>query len=143
MIQSDFPVANKPYQVIGDMLDISETEVIERIKKLKEAGIIRRIGGVFDSRKLGYYSTLCALKASEEEIEKIAAIVNAIPGVTHNYVRNHAYNMWFTLIGPSKEEVDNTIKELKRKIKVKEIMNLPAVNFFKVRVKFDLYQQCK
>lgn len=143
IMQSDFPVTNKPYQRIADMLGISEAEVIGRLRRLKEEGIIRRVGGVFDSRKLGYYSTLCALKVPEEELEETAAIVNKLPGVTHNYVRNHSYNMWFTLIAPSETDINNTIKDLKEKTRVKEIMNLPAVNFFKVRVKFDLFKEKK
>ncbi|AOY74876.1 AsnC family transcriptional regulator [Clostridium formicaceticum] len=138
MLQSDFPITNRPYADLGEQLGIKEEEVIKRISQLKEEGFIRRIGGVFDSRKLGYYSTLCALQVPEEQVAKVADTINALPEVTHNYIRNHAYNMWFTLIGPSKEHVEKKIEEIQQEVGAERMMNLPAVNFFKVNVKFNL-----
>lgn len=67
---------------------------------MRESGLIRRLGANFQSAKLGFRSTLCAAKVPEEQLEQFIAEVNAIPGVTHNYLRNHSYNIWFTLIGP-------------------------------------------
>ncbi|AKL96805.1 transcriptional regulator AsnC family [Clostridium aceticum] len=138
LLQSDFPISHRPYADLGEQLGITEEEVIKRISELKEEGIIRRVGGVFDSRKLGYYSTLCALQVPEEQVPQVADVINTFPEVTHNYIRNHDYNMWFTLIGPSKEYVEKRIEEIQQKTRAEEIMNLPAVNFFKVNVKFNL-----
>ncbi len=104
-IQSDFPVESRPFQALGEELEISEDEVIERIKSLKEQKIIRRLGGVFDSKKLGYQSTLIAMRVPPEKIEETAQVVSAYDGVTHNYERQDVYNLWFTLICESQERI--------------------------------------
>ena len=101
LIQSSFPLASRPYAVIGETVGIPEQEAFERVTRLKERKIIRRLGANFQSKKLGFRSTLCAAKVPEERIEGFVAEVNAQPGVTHNYLRDHEYNIWFTCIGPS------------------------------------------
>jgi len=102
LIQSNFPLVAEPYREIGTILGIGEDEVMERIKRLKENGVFRRLGGIFDSRKLGYAGTLCAIKVPENRIDETAAVINSFPGVTHNYLREHSFNMWFTVLAPSK-----------------------------------------
>jgi len=81
-IQTDFPITERPYQEIGNQLKISEREVIDRIQKLKEKGIIRRIGGNFNTKKLNFTSTLCAAKVRENEVDQFVRIVHRYPGVT-------------------------------------------------------------
>ncbi|MBW2138430.1 MAG: Lrp/AsnC family transcriptional regulator, partial [Deltaproteobacteria bacterium] len=95
-IQSEFPIERRPYLEIGKRLGLGEEDVLERVKRLKENGIIRRIGGSFHSRKLNFTSTLCAAKVPDEKLDQFVATVNRYPGVTHNYRRNHDYNVWFT-----------------------------------------------
>src|SRR6056297_2113054 len=112
VIQYDFPIANRPYQLIGETLDLSEEEVIRRITNLKEEKIIRRVGGIFSSKKIGYKSMLCAIKATPEDADSVAEIINCYQGVTHNYNRNHEYNVWFTLITESEEAKEAIIKEI-------------------------------
>jgi len=138
LIQSNFPVVQRPYEAIGQQLGISEQEVLERISRLQQAGIIRRLGGLFDSRKLGYTGTLCALQVPEADIDRVAKIINSYPGITHNYLRNHRYNMWFTLLAPSEQHINEILTEIKQKTGLTELLNLPAVNIFKVRVNFNL-----
>ena len=89
IIQTDFPLAPRPYAVLGDKLGISEQEALERVRALKKKKIIRRLGANFQSAKLGFRSTLCAAKVPEDKLEAFIADVNARPGVTHNYLRNH------------------------------------------------------
>jgi len=137
-IQKDFPVHSRPYLEIASQLAVSEEEVIERICKLKTAGLIRRLGGIFDSRKLGYTSTLCAIKVPEERIQEVADLINYYPGVTHNYLRNHSYNIWFTYIAPSEEDIKNALGEIKKKTQIEDLLYLPATNFFKINVNFSL-----
>ncbi|MDD2421921.1 MAG: Lrp/AsnC family transcriptional regulator, partial [Heliobacteriaceae bacterium] len=103
------------------------------VQKLKERGIIRRIGGVFDSRRLGYRATLCALKVPPDRVDAVAAIVNGYPGVTHNYLREHEYNMWFTLIAPTAAKMAAIIAEIKARTGC-ELQNLPASRVFKIKV---------
>ncbi|SMB92249.1 transcriptional regulator, AsnC family [Desulfonispora thiosulfatigenes DSM 11270] len=137
MIQDKFPISQRPYMEIGEKLSISENEVIERIKVMKESGLIRRMGGVFDSRKLGYKSTLCAMEVSEEKLPEVIEIVNSYIGVTHNYIRRHEYNLWFTLITPSKEHLDKVVNEITEKTGIK-VNNLPAERLFKIKVNFHI-----
>lgn len=137
-IQSDFPIATRPFLPIAEALGITESDVIGRVKRLKEVGIIRRIGGNFVPEKLGYVSTLCAAKVPDEKIESFAEIVNRYPGVTHNYTRDGEYNIWFTFIAPSREKISSYLEEIARETAVTDIINLPATKVFKIKAHFDL-----
>jgi len=137
-IQSDFPIAPNPFFELGKRLNLSELDVIERIKRLKDKGIIRRIGGNLHSSRLNFVSTLCAAKVPEEKIDRFVEIVNHYPGVTHNYLRNHNYNIWFTFIAQDMAYIDNALKQISEKTGVIEILNLPAVKTFKIKVDFEV-----
>ena len=137
IIQTDFPLAPRPYAVLGDKLGISEQEALERVRALKKKKIIRRLGANFQSAKLGFRSTLCAAKVPEDKLEAFIADVNARPGVTHNYLRNHAYNVWFTLIGDSWEAMCDTLDGISARHGI-PILNLPAARLYKIRVDFPM-----
>jgi len=138
IIQSEFPITVRPYREVSERVHVGEEEVLERIKILKKEGIIRRIGGNFDSRRLNFASTLCAAKVPKGVIEAFVEVVNQYPGVTHNYLRDHEYNVWFTFIAPSMGYIRNALKEISRTTGVTEIRNLPAVKMFKIRVDFEV-----
>jgi DNA-binding Lrp family transcriptional regulator len=137
-IQSDFPMTKRPYLSIAENLDLSENEVIKRLEQLKKKGIIRRIGGNFVPEKLGFVSTLCAAKVPEDKIERFARTVNRYPGVTHNYQRDHNYNIWFTFIAQSMDEIKGNLEDISRETGVEAIINLPATKMYKIRAHFDL-----
>ena len=137
-IQSDFPITPRPYRSIAEELGLTEDEVLARIRRLKKSGIIRRIGGNFTPEKLGFVSTLCAAKVPEEKISQFAQVVNRYPGVTHNYRRENKYNIWFTFIAPSMEEIRASLKQIAAETGVTEILNLPATKVFKIRAEFKL-----
>jgi siroheme decarboxylase len=137
-IQSDFPITSRPYNSIGDDLGIPETEVMDRLIRLKNMGIIRRIGGNFVPGKLGFVSTLCAAHVPEEKIGDFAQIVNQFTGVTHNYQRDNRYNVWFTFIAPSREIILKNLQLISRQSGVVEIIDLPATRVYKIRAQFDL-----
>lgn len=138
LIQSDFPINSRPYLAIAQKLNISESEAVSRVSDLKESGIIRRIGGNFVPYKLGYVSTLCAAIVPEEKIELFARTVNEYPGVTHNYTRDNRFNVWFTFIARSREEIESNLADIAEKTDVKDIINLPSTKVFKVRAHFNL-----
>ena len=138
IIQSDFPISARPYLEIGDKVHLGEQEVFERVRSLKKKGIIRRIGGNFDSRQLNFSSTLCAAKVPQEAIDGFVKAVNRYPGVTHNYLRDHEYNVWFTFIAPSMAHIGKALEEISRTTGVTEIRSLPAVKMFKIRVDFEV-----
>ena len=137
-LQTGFPICVRPYEEIGRELGISEQEVIDRLAKMKQAGTIRRIGANVVPKKLGYTSTLCAARVPEEEIDRFAGVVNRNPGVTHNYLRDHDYNVWFTVISPSMEEIEQFLEEVKRETGISEILNMPAEKVFKLRAEFTV-----
>ncbi|OQY01472.1 MAG: AsnC family protein [Desulfobacteraceae bacterium 4572_130] len=137
-IQNSFPIDSRPYKIIGLELNLSEKQIISRIKNLKKNGIIRRIGANFVPKKLGFYSTLCAAKVSNEKIDKFVKIVNSYSGVTHNYMREHKYNIWFTFIASSPDEIKKNLKEISEKTGVANILNLPATDIFKISAQFKV-----
>jgi siroheme decarboxylase len=136
-IQSHFPIASRPYAEVGRRVGASEAEVIRRVEKMYEAGVIRRIGANFTSRKLGYTSTLCAAEVPPEGLAGFARAVNRYPGVTHNYLRRHRYNVWFTLIAESEERLQEILAEIHRATGV-EVLSLPAREIFKIKVDFPV-----
>lgn len=137
-IQSEFPIASRPYQVLGAELGLEEAEVIERVARMRRSGIIRRIGGNFVPGKLGYVSTLCAARVPEGEVARFAQAVNRHPGVTHNYLRANSFNVWFTFIAPSMEEIEAKLQQIAAETGVTEILNLPATRVFKIKAQFDV-----
>ena len=137
-IQSDFPIEARPFQELGNRLKLSEDEILGRVRRLKEDGVIRRIGGNFNSKKLNFTSTLCAAKVPEAKIDEFVKAVNRYPGVTHNYLRNHEYNIWFTFIAENMAIINDAIKEITILTGVTEIRNLPAVKMFKIKVDFEV-----
>jgi len=137
-IQANFPISARPYFELGERLGIPEDTVLERVKRLKSEGIIRRVGGSMNSRKLGFVSTLCAAMVPEDKIDAFVEAVNNYKGVTHNYQRKNRYNIWFTFIGPSMEFIKNCLLEISRKTGVSTILNMPAVRTFKIRVEFEV-----
>ena len=137
-IQSDFPITSRPYLAVANELNLTEREVIERVARLKKTGIIRRIGGNFVPGKLGFVSTLCAAKVQADNIDQFARVVNRYPGVTHNYRRDNTYNVWFTFIAPSMEEINANLKKIAEETGVTDILNLPATKVFKIKAQFDV-----
>ena len=137
MIQSGFPLEPRPYAVIGAETGVSEEEAFARVRAMRERGLIRRIGANFQSAKLGYHSTLCAAKVPEEKLESFIAAVNARPGVTHNYLREHELNVWFTCIGPSQEAVTAELAAITAETGL-PILNLPATRLYKIKVDFRM-----
>lgn len=137
IIQTAFPLARRPYDQIGQQVGLTEAETLARVRALTEKGVIRRIGANFQSKKLGWHSTLCSAAVPNDKLESFIAQVNALPGVTHNYLRQHRQNVWFTLIGPSWEAVQETLAQLTRDTGI-GILNLPATKLYKIQVDFKM-----
>jgi DNA-binding Lrp family transcriptional regulator len=137
-IQSDFPITPRPYDEIGKQAGISEDEVMARLTHLKDKQIIRRIGGNFVPEKLGYVSTLCAAQVPENRIQDFMTAVNRFPGVTHNYLRDDPFNIWFTFIARSMDEIKANLEKIASETGITRILNLPATRTFKIKAQFDL-----
>ncbi len=139
IIQSDFPLVSRPYSHIGSDLGLTQAEVLARIRAMQQKGIIRRIGANFHSRKLGWKSTLCAASVPEDRLNDFISTVNTYSGVTHNYLRRHTYNIWFTYIGPSWEDIERDIADISHRTGIK-VLNFPAQRMFKIKVDFPMQE---
>ncbi|HSO71202.1 MAG TPA: AsnC family transcriptional regulator [Thermodesulfobacteriota bacterium] len=137
-IQSHFPLRSRPFREVGKKLRLSEKEVILRVSRLKNEGIIRRLGANFNSRRLGFTSTLCAAKVPEDKLAGFIETVNRYQGVTHNYERDGDYNIWFTFIGDSTKTIEQALEEIKAGTGINELISLPAEKIFKIRVDFEV-----
>ncbi|MEA3418443.1 MAG: Lrp/AsnC family transcriptional regulator [Campylobacterota bacterium] len=138
-MQNSFPMAEKPFHELAKELDTTPEEVIDLVQKLKDEKIIRQTSAIFDTKRLGYKSSLVAFKVAEEKINEAAEIINSHPGVSHNYLRNHDYNIWFTMaVAPdSKLGLEKTIEILAEKTGAEDFIILPTLKMFKISVKMD------
>jgi len=141
LVQADFPVEHAPFAALGDKLGIPEAEVIERVKRLREARVIRQVSAIFDTRSLGYQSTLVAMRFAPDQLERGAAIINEHPGVSHNYRRNHEFNLWFTLATPPGSDIDATLQKLHELSGALVTRKLQTLKLFKIGVKLDMTGQ--
>ncbi len=138
IIQSDFPLVVEPYRAIADRLEITESEVLQRLSVLKQKNVVRQISAIFDTRRLGYRTTLVAMRFREEELDRAAHRINEHPGVSHNYGRTGYFNLWFTIAVPPEESLDETVDRLARENGALNWRVLPTLRFFKIGVNFDM-----
>jgi len=130
---------DRPFKVIAEAVGIGEDDVIEEIIKLKEEKIIRQISPIYDTRMLGYDSSLVAFKVEKEKIEECANFINSFPGVSHNYERTHDFNLWFTIAVPPEfpMSLDDTVSLMAQRFHIKEFVILRTLKTFKIGVKLD------
>jgi siroheme decarboxylase len=137
-IQWSFPLADKPFLELAKKYHISEDEIIQRIKILKDTGIIRQISAIFDTRKLGYKSALVAFAVDKNKIDNVANEINKHPGVSHNYERNHEYNVWFTLAVAPDGDMKADLDKMAALEGVLKYRVLPTLKMYKIGVKLDM-----
>ena len=140
-LQMEIPLKREPYAAIANSLGITEQETINRLKRLRSSRMIRSISPIFNAQSLGYVSTLVAVRIPEDRLEEAARIVNALPGVSHNYQRKHYYNMWFTLTLPADIDHEGVLQALSDEINPESMLDLPALRRFKARAFFDMEGQ--
>jgi DNA-binding Lrp family transcriptional regulator len=135
-LQRGLPLVSEPFAEIAVELGCSEAEVLEQTQALKASGVLRRVTAVLNQRALGMASTLVTAHVPEEQLAPVTAAINALPGVSHNYLRNHAFNMWFTLQADSSEQLRLNLLELQARLTI-EFYSLPVTHVFKLDVRFD------
>lgn len=138
VIQGDFPIDPRPYLRLADRLQLTEADVIARVKRLKAEKIIRQISAIFDTRALGYNSSLVAMSIPPERLDKGAAIINTHPGVSHNYKRNHDFNLWFTIALLPTSDLEATVNRLHELAGARSTRILPTLHLFKIGVEIDM-----
>lgn len=142
-IQWTFPLVPKPYSEIAKKFGISDKEMMQRLRALKESGIIRQLSAIFDTRRLGYKSALVAMAITPDKLEYVANQVNRHPGVSHNYERNHEYNLWFTLAVPPGSDLKSEIDKFSKLQGINKVRMLPTIKLFKIGVKLEMVEDKK
>ena len=137
-IQVAFPLSREPFSVLGTQLGISADEVLHRIERFKQEGVVRQIGPVLEARRLGYQTTLVAMKVAENQLDRAVKAINQHPGISHGYERENYLNLWFTLALPPGVRVETELQKLSNTIKPEAMLELPALRLFKIGVFFDL-----
>jgi DNA-binding Lrp family transcriptional regulator len=137
-VQWDFPLEPRPFATLAERLGVDEPAVRERVQKVKDAGVLRQLSAIFDTRALGYTSALVAAKVDGDRIDDAAAAVSEHPGVSHNYKRNHAYNLWYTVAVPPGDSLDAHIDVLDRESGALVTRKLPTITLYKIGVKLDM-----
>jgi len=138
LMQGAFPLCRRPFAALGEQCGMTEEEVLSSLRKLKDLHVLRQISAIFDSRRIGYKTSLVAMKVAPDHIEEAAAIVNRHPGVSHNYQRNHAYNLWFTVAVPPTGDLQRDVDELHELCKADKTWMLPTLKLFKIGVTLDM-----
>ena len=146
ILQDDFPIVQEPWLEISERLNINEVEVISRLKRLIEAGVIVKIGPIFDASRLGLKAaTLVAMKVPKDKVNDVAVVINEYGNVSHNYEREDEYNVWFTLVAANDNELATILGEIKQKTGMKDndVLDLPTIRRFKINVHFQLTERLR
>ena len=140
LMQGSFPLRARPYARVAELAGIEEGQTMERVQRLLDERIIRQITPIFDTRALGYSSMLVAAKVDPEYPHRAAQVINAHPGVSHNYLRNHEFNLWFTIATEpdSKLGLDGTLEVLAREAGAESVRQLPTLKLFKIRMDLEM-----
>ncbi len=135
--QENIPLTSRPFKAIAEEAGSSEDEVLKRLTSLKEAKIIRQLSAIFDTQSLGYQSTLVAAKVDPERADEAATVINKHPGVSHNYLRNHQFNLWFTIPLPPDHSMEHSVGNLCERAGVVRWFLLPSLKMYKIKTHFD------
>ncbi|MDW5593271.1 AsnC family transcriptional regulator [Conexibacter stalactiti] len=140
LMQGKFPLEPRPYQRVAELAEVDETTVMQRVQHLLDQRIIRQVTPIFDTRALGYESMLVAAKVDAENPHRAAKVINAHPGVSHNYLRNHDFNMWFTIATEpdSKLGLEGTLNALAEEAGATSVRQLPTLKLFKIRMDLEM-----
>ncbi len=140
LMQGSFPIEPRPYLRVAQLAEIEEAEVMSRVQHLLDERIIRQVTPIFDTRALGYSSMLVAAKVDAENPHRAAQVINSHPGVSHNYLRNHEFNLWFTIATEpdSKLGLEGTLRALAQEAGAESVRQLPTLKLFKIRMDLEM-----
>ncbi|OGX41513.1 MAG: hypothetical protein A3C53_05000 [Omnitrophica WOR_2 bacterium RIFCSPHIGHO2_02_FULL_68_15] len=137
-MQAEVPLVPRPFAALAPRVGISEEDLLARVARLKAEGVIRQIGAIFDTRRMGYQSSLVATRIPPERLEPGAAVINEHPGVSHNYGRNHFYNLWYTIALPPRVSLEQTVQRLHDLSGAERTRLMPTLRLFKIGVQLDV-----
>jgi DNA-binding Lrp family transcriptional regulator len=137
-MQDKFPLVREPFAELAARVGVSESETIDRIAAMRESGVLRQVSPIFDTKALGYSTSLVAMRVPEDKLKHAAKVVNAHPGVSHNYKRTHAFNMWFTIAVPAGSDLQAHVDALHRLAGAESTRMLPTLKLYKIGVTLDM-----
>jgi siroheme decarboxylase len=139
-LQDDFPLSERPYDIVADRLKMPVEELWNRIQRMLGEGTIRRIGASVDSRKFGFRSTLGAVSVEPELVDRAAEVIGRFHEVTHSYLRDDAFNIWFTIIAIDDERIKDILEQIRRSLSLEKskVLNLPVRQLFKLDARFSV-----
>ncbi|MSP23093.1 MAG: Lrp/AsnC family transcriptional regulator [Dehalococcoidia bacterium] len=138
LMQDEFPLVPRPYEALGKRLGLTEAQTLEYLAEARAAGVVRQICAIFDTKALGYSSALVAMRIAPEQLRRAVAVVNAHPGVSHNYRRSHDFNLWFTVAMPPGDDLDEVIQKLHVLTGAESTRPMPTLHLFKIAVTLDM-----
>ena len=142
-IQWTFPLVTRPFDTIAKKFDTTPEIIKEKLNNLKEIGVLRQLSAIFDTRKLGYTSSLVAMEIEHDKLDHVASQINRHPGVSHNYERDHQFNLWFTLAVPPGADLNSELEKFNVLKGIKKVRMLPTLQLFKIGVKLDMVDDKK
>ncbi|MFQ5782628.1 MAG: Lrp/AsnC family transcriptional regulator [Nitrosopumilus sp.] len=142
-IQWTFPLVTRPFDTIAKKFNTSPEIIKEHLNQLKDSGVLRQLSAIFDTRKLGYTSSLVAMEIEPDKLEYVASQINRHPGVSHNYERDHQFNLWFTLAVPPGSDLKTELEKFNVLKGIKKVRMLPTLQLFKIGVKLDMVDEKK
>lgn len=139
-LQHGFPLSERPYAAIAERLHIPAKQLWSRIERMLDEGVIRRMGASFDSKKLGFSSTLAAVSVGPDLVDRAAGVISRFPEVTHNYLRRDVFNIWFTMIAVSEERIEEILEQIRTTLSLEKsaVLNLPVKKLFKLDARFNV-----
>ena len=138
LVQRRFPLEQRPYRRLGDLIGISEDRIRKHILELKQHRIIRQISAIFNTSALGYKTSLVAMKVPVEKVDEVARVINKYPGVSHNYLRPGTYNLWFTIAVPPDQSLEAVVENLRKNSGSYPAIILPAIKKYKLAMVLDV-----
>ncbi|HJJ21718.1 MAG: Lrp/AsnC family transcriptional regulator [Candidatus Nitrosopumilus limneticus] len=142
-IQWTFPLVTRPFDDIAKKFNTSPEIIKEKLINLKKIGVLRQLSAIFDTRKLGYTSSLVAMEIEHDKLDYVANQINRHPGVSHNYERDHQFNLWFTLAVPPGADLNSELEKFNVLKGIKKVRMLPTLQLFKIGVKLDMIDNQK
>jgi DNA-binding Lrp family transcriptional regulator len=142
-IQWTFPLVSQPFHEIAKKFDVTPEVAKERLVNLKKSGVLRQLSAIFDTRRLGYKSSLVAMQIEPDKLEHVASQINRHPGVSHNYERDHQFNLWFTLATPPGSDLKTEVDKFQKIPGILKTRMLPTIKLFKIGVKLEMVEDKK
>ena len=137
-VQKDIPIVARPYRALAEDVGLSEAQALDILREEKARGVLRQVSAIFDTRTLGYKSSLVAVKADPDKLDEVAQVINEHPGVSHNYKRNHDFNLWYTIAVPPESDLEAHVQKLHEMSGADLTRLMPTLHLFKIGVEFDM-----